>query len=463
MTDHSSGLHSRRDALGLGVVSGFGLALAGGVAGTRSAHASKVGSAGPLLSAGAMTFGPDNVLFVGDIAGSAVHAFALRETDLTPQTGVELGNFHNFEGVDLVRSLDVKLAALLGTTYDNIVINDMVVHQPTKQILFSVERGRGPDVIPAIVKVNHGQLELLKFDGVPVTKVSLPNEPDKNARLEFEPQVVYAITDVKYYNGEVFVTGISNQRFASTLHRIPYPFSAQMATCSVEIWHPVHGEFETRAPIIRQLIREVQGQPYLLAVYGCTPLVRFPLASLKDGAHVHGDVIGELGYGSNPLDMLTYTDPFDQKEYLLVTIDVRSASRIAVLDLVTAKPEPTGGAIDFGPGGLGRTQGLLPIKAEHFSILNPKWAVGIQRHPKTGDRLDICSLAVPYFFERRDGMSEMNWPDGPDPLQPGSRRVSVRHLPPDLIASMRRYPQAARLLRSMLRVRAMEVGGAGDE
>jgi hypothetical protein len=23
---------------------------------------------------------------------------------------------------------------------------------------------------------------------------------------------------------------------------------------------------------------------------------------------------------------------------------------------------------------------------------------------------------VPYFFERRDGMSEMNWPDGPDPF-----------------------------------------------
>ena len=151
--------------------------------------------------------------------------------------------------------------------------------------------------------------------------------------LEFDPQRTFAITDVKYYNGEIFVTGVSNQRFASTLHRIPYPFNAQMATCTVEIWHPVHGEFETRAPIIRQLIREVHGEPYLFAVYGCTPLVRFPLAALKDGAHVRGDAIGELGYGSNPLDMLTFSDPFDHKEYLLVTIDVRSASRIAVVDL----------------------------------------------------------------------------------------------------------------------------------
>jgi hypothetical protein len=114
--------------------------------------------------------------------------------------------------------------------------------------------------------------------------------------------------------------------------------------------------------------------------------------------------------------MLTFTDPFDQKEYLLVTIDVRSASCIAVLDLGMAKPEATGGPIDFGPGGLGKTQGLLPIRAEHCAILNPKWAVQVQRHPKTGYRLDISSLPLPYCFERRDGMSEMNWPDGPDPF-----------------------------------------------
>src|ERR1700722_4986796 len=79
---------------------------------------------GPLKSAGALTFGPDNVLFVGDITGAAVHAFALRKTDVTSQQDVELGNFHNFEGCDLVRGLDQKLAALFGTTSDQIVVND---------------------------------------------------------------------------------------------------------------------------------------------------------------------------------------------------------------------------------------------------------------------------------------------------------------------------------------------------
>jgi hypothetical protein len=385
----------------------------------------RASNSGPLKSAGILAFGPDNVLFVGDITGTAVHAFALRASDVTSQGDVELGNFHNFEGRDLVRGLDQKLGALFGTTYDQIVVNDMVVHQPSQQIFISVERGRSTDALPAIVKVNHGQLEVLELDRIPHSQVGIPNEPDPKAMLEFDTQRLFAITDVKYYNGEIFVTGVSNQRFASTLHRIPYPFNAQMATSTVEIWHPVHGEFETRAPIIRQLIKEVQGEPHLFAVYGCTPLVRFPLASLKDGAHVRGDVIGELGYGANPIDMLTFTDPFSQKEYLLVTIDTRSASRIAVVDLGTATAEPTGGPIDFGPGGLGRTQGLLPIIADHFALLNPKWAVEIHRHPKTGYRLDVSSLAVPYFFERRDGMSEMNWPDGPDPFDYRNHRVEI--------------------------------------
>jgi len=97
---------------------------------------------GPLQSAGVLAFGPNNILFIGDIAGAAVHAFALREKDLTPQTDVELGNFHNFEGRDLIRGVDHKLAALFGTTYDKIVVNDMVVHQPSQQIFLSVERGR---------------------------------------------------------------------------------------------------------------------------------------------------------------------------------------------------------------------------------------------------------------------------------------------------------------------------------
>ncbi len=224
---------------------------------------------------------------------------------------------------------------------------------------------------------------------------------------------MYAITDIKYHKGEIFVSGITNQRFASTLLRIPYPFNASRSKTTVEIWHPVHSEFETRA----QYIHEFNGKPFLFAVYGCTPLVRFPLSALKDGAHVRGEVIGELGYGSNPLDMLSYTDISVGKEYLLVTIDTRGGKRVLVADLESAPAEPTGVPIDFGPSGLGKTARDLPIRAEHMAFLNSKWTIILWRHPRTTYRLDLSTLACPYFFERKDGMSEMNWPDGPDPFE----------------------------------------------
>jgi hypothetical protein len=410
--------NTRRSLLGA-----FGLAAAASA--VPAPVRGQVKNSGPPKSASTLAFGPENVLFVGDNVAGAMHAFELRPSDLTSQASVQLGNWHNFEGRDLLRGLDVKLAAMFGTTYDKIAINDVAVHQRTQQILMSVERGHGPGAQPAIVKLNNGELEVLKLESIPHTQIGIPNEPGPDAMLEFDPQQMYAITDVKYHGGEIFVTGISNQQFASTLYRIPYPFNSQMSTSTVEIWHPVHGEFETRAPIIRQLIRAEGGEAYLYAVYGCTPLVRFPLNALKDGAHVRGDTIGELGYGANPLDMLTYTDPFDHKDYLLVTIDTRSGSRISVADLATAKPEPTGGPIDFGPGGLGLTQGHLPIHAEHMAILNPKWAVVIWRHPRTSYRLDISTLMVPYFFERKDGMSEMNWPNGPDPFHYRTSRNEI--------------------------------------
>ena len=59
----------------------------------------------------------------------------------------------------------------------------------------------------------------------------------------------------------------------------------------------------------RRVIREIRGEPHLFAVYGCTPLVRFPLAALKDGAHVRGDTIGELGTGATRSTCLPSTIP----------------------------------------------------------------------------------------------------------------------------------------------------------
>lgn len=126
-------------------------------------------------------------------------------------------------------------------------------------------------------------------------------------------------------------------------------------------------------------------------MYGCTPLVRLPLSALTDGAHIRGDVIGQLGYGANPLDIFTFEDPSDQRQYLAVTIDTRGASKIATVDLASSPPQPTGGQIDFQPWGLGETQIVMPVRSDHTAMINPKWAVVVQRHKETN--IDETSAA----------------------------------------------------------------------
>ena len=84
-------------------------------------------------------------------------------------------------------------------------------------------------------------------------------------------------------------------------------FTSQLSTTSVEIYHGGHNLIETRAPIRAMSFASWGGKPYLVAAYTCTPLVIMPLDELKNGAHVRGKTVAELGYGNTPADMIAYT------------------------------------------------------------------------------------------------------------------------------------------------------------
>src|ERR1044071_9750124 len=70
-----------------------------------------------LKSAGALAFGPDGILFVGDSMGGEI--FAIDTDDRTKPTAQVK--------VD-VCGVNEKIAALLGTAADQILINDVVVN-----------------------------------------------------------------------------------------------------------------------------------------------------------------------------------------------------------------------------------------------------------------------------------------------------------------------------------------------
>jgi len=98
----------------------------------RPMHAAAVLSPGKadLKSAGALAFGPDGVLFVGDSIGGAV--VALDTNDKIPVSTAAIN----------VQGLDAKIAALVGVMPDQILINDVAVNPISKNVYVSAARPR---------------------------------------------------------------------------------------------------------------------------------------------------------------------------------------------------------------------------------------------------------------------------------------------------------------------------------
>ncbi len=265
-----------------------------------------------IKSAGPLAFGPDGILLVGDTQGAAV--FAIDSGDRTPANTKTMAPIK-------VEDLGGKIAAKLGTDAKKITINDVVVNPISGKAYVSVSRGTGPDATPVIFRVGpDGKLEELSLDKVKFAKSEIPNAASRpNQRVE-------SITDIAYTDGRVFLAGLSNEEFSSRLLAIPFPFGDQPDGAGVEIYHGAHGRLETKSPIRTFVAYSINHEPYLLAAYTCTPLVKVPVAALKPGAHVKGTTIAELGNRNRPLDMIVYQK--GGKDYLLLANSSRGVMKI---------------------------------------------------------------------------------------------------------------------------------------
>ncbi|HSR68138.1 MAG TPA: hypothetical protein VLU25_09355 [Acidobacteriota bacterium] len=281
-----------------------------------------------LKSIGAMTFAPDGTLFLADSEGAAV--FAVDVQDTASPSGDELGRG------DIVTDIETKIGALLGTSSDQIRINELVVHPKSKRMYMSVTRGRGDSAVPVLVRADaKGDLEEVELDNIPFAKASIDNAPAEDATDRRGRRLrTNTISDVRFNDGVLYVAGLSNEEFASSLRRIPYPFGGKAASSTLEIYHVAHGQYETHAPIRTFMPFSLGGEPHILASYTCTPLVAFPVKDLADGEHVKGSTLAELGAGNTPLDMLTYKK--GEKTYLLLANSNRNMMRIDVEDMLGA-------------------------------------------------------------------------------------------------------------------------------
>jgi hypothetical protein len=284
-----------------------------------------------LASAGAITFGPEGILFVADNAAATIFAIDVRDAAQGAASPVE------------VPHLDTRVASLLGVERGQVRIRGLAVHPDSRAVYLSVTRGHGGSAIPVLVRIADGDLSVVDLVDVPFAQVTLDDAPEPDddrqdvfldglhedsenleirgvtlriARVKLRTST---ITDLAWIDGTLLVAGASNEEFTSTLRRIPFPFGngghTDIQANSLEIFHVSHGKYETASPI-RTFI-PFDGATSILASYTCTPVVHFPLAHLQPGVQAKGRTVAELGAMNQPLDMIAYQR--DGAEYLLVS------------------------------------------------------------------------------------------------------------------------------------------------
>jgi len=301
-----------------------------------------------LQSAGVMSFSGDGTLFLADPRAAAVYAIDVAESFRdTTKTGVRIDD------------VDGKIAAALGTTRDQIRIVDMVAHPLSQSLYFSLTRGRGNDAVPVLVSVTKAdeKVTVLPLESIRHARADIPHAPSLDAKTPWgAPQRSFSVTDIALVDGEVYVAGLGNEEFASTLRRLPYPFKGPGASTTVEMFHTSHDKYETAAPIESFVPIDLAGKPSLVAGYGCSPIVTVARAELADRKHVRGKTVAELGGGNRPFDMIRYTN-LKGKEYILVANSNRTLTRLDPTEIASAKAMTTAVKQAWEPAGVG----YLPV------------------------------------------------------------------------------------------------------
>ena len=327
-----------------------------------------------LKSAGPLAFGPDGILFIADSTAANILAVDTRDTKTSASAGK----------ID-VQGINQRVAALLGVTPADILINDVKVNPLSKNIYLSVSRGRGPDAIPVVLRMDAaGKLSEFSLDNVPHSVAVIPNAPNaqpggRNPRLD-------TITQMAFLNGKLLVAGLSNEEFSSNLRTIPFPFTNEVKGASVEIYHGSHGRFETNSPVRTFVPYTIQNKPYIVAAYTCTPLVTIPMSELKPGEHVKGTTIAELGAGNRPLDMIAYRK--DGHEYILMANSAHgvlkvSADHLEKYKAIVAQTEPAGVPFEKVPA-------LAGVK--HLTSLDSSNALIVSEN---NGSMDLRSIPLP--------------------------------------------------------------------
>src|SRR5262252_2356680 len=356
-------------------------------------------SAPEIKSISRLAVGPGNVLFVADWKAGRVHAITLPDAPQRP-TGTAFN----------ILDLETLLSKQDGGA--KITVEDMVARPGTAEVYVAISYGAAK--APALFAVtNDHKARRVDLKAAKSTSTELRDAPTSTYKFWNDaPERSFTVTSMKWRNGEIFIAGLSNQVFASTLRRVKYPFDGQQSTTSVEIYHTGHNLIETRAPIRAMSFATWGGKPYLVAAYNCTPIVTIPLEDLKDGAHIRGKTIAELGYGNTPADMIAYTktDQGKTADFLMLVNFERGSSIIPVSELEAASARP--GIEKIVPYGQIAGLNVMPaplVGTLRIDNLDEQWFVVVRRFLEK-DTLQLVTIGKDLSFRLTDHISEYSFP-----------------------------------------------------
>jgi hypothetical protein len=304
-----------------------------------------------------LTFSPEGMLFVGDSRSSQLFAI-----DLTQEgKATEEVSFR-------IPDVDQKLAAMLGCKPSDVMIHDLAVHPQSKDAYIAVSNGGADwswdfhlpnDLRDAqlLFKVDaEGKISEVSLDEIRYSKVGIANPVPEDIEHRWKKGAklrVDVVSDMFFDAGKLYVAGLSNEEFVSTMRVYDFPFTENNKATELEIYHGAHGAWETKSPVRSFVPFEMNGEKHLLAAYLCTPLVTIPAEKLEDGAHIKGKTIAELGYGNYPLDMVALEK--DGKTKVLIANSNRNMMQLDIEDI-----EGTEEISEYAPMGSGVKHQTLP-------------------------------------------------------------------------------------------------------
>jgi hypothetical protein len=360
--------------------------------------AASVANATELQSVSRIAFGPENTLFIADWKAGDVVA-----VNLPPAPAATDAAFN-------ITNLELSLRRAVGSS--EITIEDMKARPQTD--LVYVALSVGPTRRPEIVSVDpHGTVTKVRLIGLKTEKADLKDVVGWDYKFWGDiPERSFTVTDMQWHKGKLYVAGLSNQTFASTLRVLSYPFSGGQKMVSVEMFNTSHAQMETRAPIREMTFATLNGKDYLIAAYLCTPLVTIPVDEIQDGAHITGKTIAEMGYGNTPNGLLTFTanEMGKSNEYLLLSNAERNAELVPIEQVQAANEKPSMNQwVPFG-----KIDGVTPVQTPFSGVyridnLNAKFLVVLRRDLATGNS-QLLTFDKAMRFRVSDFVAEYNFP-----------------------------------------------------